>query len=235
MQKRFSRQEPLIGKNGIKKLSKSKIAIIGIGGVGSYTVEALARAGVGHIILIDHDIIDITNINRQIHALDSTVGLPKVEVMRQRLLDINPEIKVDVFQKFISKDVIEKILKKDMDYVVDAIDTIKSKVSLILYCKKNNIPIISAMGAGNKLDPSCFKVADISETSMCPVARVVRRQLRKHNINKGVKVVYSEEEPIKTSKTSSKSKQIITGSISFVPPVVGMIMAGVVIRDILNV
>lgn len=226
---------PLIGKEGVEKLSKSKIAIIGIGGVGSYTVEALARAGIGHIILVDHDIIDITNINRQIHALDSTVGLPKVEVMRQRLLDINPEIKVDAFQKFIDKDVIEQVLKKDVDYVVDAIDTIKSKVNLILYCKQNNISVISAMGAGNKLDPSCFKVTDISETSMCPVARAVRRQLRKNNINKGVKVVYSEEEPIKISKAFPKSKQIITGSISFVPPVVGMIMAGVVIRDILNV
>lgn len=231
MYKRFSRQELLIGKDGIEKLSSSIVAIFGIGGVGSYTAEALARAGVGHLLLIDHDIIDVTNINRQIHALESTVGLPKVQVMKKRILDINPKAKVNTFQEFVDESLTKKLLKMDINYIVDAIDTIKSKVNLIAHCKKSNIPVVSAMGAGNKLNPLLFKVADISQTSVCPVARAVRQQLRKkHNIYSGVKVVYSTEHPIKTSVN-----QTTIGSISFVPPVVGMIMASVAIREILNV
>lgn len=231
LHKRFSREELLIGKDGIKRLSRSKVIIVGIGGVGSYATEALARAGIGNLILIDHDTIDITNVNRQIHALDSTIGCFKVEVMKQRILDINPEAKVTIYRESIDEEFINKMSKKNIDYVIDAIDSITPKVSLIAYCKQNNIPIISAMGAGNKLDPLLFRVDDISQTRICPVARIVRHKLRKkYKINGGVKVVYSTEQPIKTDNMRNK-----IGSISFVPPVVGMIMAGVAIRDILNV
>ncbi|HHW03470.1 MAG TPA: tRNA threonylcarbamoyladenosine dehydratase [Thermoanaerobacterales bacterium] len=250
MQHRFSRSQLLIGDEGLKKLKKSKVAVIGIGGVGSFAVEALARAGIGELILVDDDVICITNINRQIHALESTVGLPKVEVMKKRILDINPNAHVTCFKDFYSEENADKILAGDIDYVVDAIDTIKSKVDLIIKCKKLNIPIISSMGAGNKLDPTLFRVADISQTSVCPMARVLRKELKKHGILKGVKVVFSTERPVKTvqenlcktrcicprdSVKHCNFKRSIPGSISYVPSVAGLIMAGEVIRDILNI
>jgi tRNA A37 threonylcarbamoyladenosine dehydratase len=250
LQHRFSRTQLLIGSERLNKLKKSKVAIIGIGGVGSFAAEALARSGIGELTLVDNDVVCITNINRQIHALQSTVGLPKVEVMKKRIMDINPEAKVVCFQEFYSEETAAKILSDNLNYVVDAIDTIKSKVDLIIRCKSLNIPIISSMGAGNKLDPTLFRVADISNTSVCPVARIIRRELRKSGINKGVKVVFSTEHPIKIKNENiynnvcvcpeysvkrcyiSKS---IPGSISFVPSVAGLIMAGEVIKDLLDI
>lgn len=218
----FSRTELLIGREGIERLKKSKVAIVGIGGVGSFTAEALARAGVGTLILVDDDIICPSNLNRQIHALHSTIGLPKVDVMKNRILDINPDAKVVSIREFYSIKTTENILTGHFDYIVDAIDSLMSKVNLIVNCKKLNIPIISAMGAGNKLDPTKFKVADISKTSVCPMARKIRKELRKNGIDKGVKVVFSTEVPVK--------QQHPPGSISFVPSVMGLVIAGEVIR-----
>ncbi|NLZ52208.1 MAG: tRNA threonylcarbamoyladenosine dehydratase [Thermoanaerobacteraceae bacterium] len=225
-EKIFSRTELLIGKEGIERLDKSKVAIVGIGGVGSYAAEALARAGVGTLILVDPDIICPSNLNRQIHALHSTLGLPKVDVMKNRILDINPDAKVISIREFYSEKTSEKILSGNYDYVVDAIDSLASKVNLIIKCKKINIPIISAMGAGNKLDPTKFQVADISETSVCPMARKIRKELRKNGIQKGVKVVFSNEAPLKNQHPPS--------SISFVPSVMGLIIAGEVINYLIK-
>lgn len=218
----FDRTAMLIGKVGIERLKNCKVAIVGIGGVGSFTAEAVARAGVGTIALVDSDIVCPSNINRQIHAVNSTIGLPKVDAMKHRILDINPDATVVGIQEFYSIKTAANILTGDCDYVVDAIDSIPSKVKLIINCKKLNIPIISAMGAGNKLDPTKFKVADISKTSVCPMARKIRKELRKNGIDKGVKVVFSTEVPVK--------QQHPPGSISFVPSVMGLIIAGEVIR-----
>lgn len=222
----FSRTELLIGKEGIKRLNKSKVAVVGIGGVGSYATEALARAGVGTLILVDSDNICPSNLNRQIHALHSTIGLPKVDVMKDRIHDINPDAKVVCIREFYSKKTAAKILVEDFDYIVDAIDSLTSKVNLIVNSKKLNLPIISAMGAGNKLDPTKFQVADISETSVCPMARKIRKELRKNGIEKGVKVVFSTEPPLKN--------QHPPGSISFVPSVMGLIIASEVINYLIK-
>jgi tRNA A37 threonylcarbamoyladenosine dehydratase len=222
----FSRTELLVGKESIERLKKSKVVIIGIGGVGSFTAEALARAGVGTLILVDVDMICPSNLNRQIHALQSTLGLPKVDVMKDRILDINPDATVVGIREFYSVKNTESILTGKLDYVVDAIDSMSSKVDLIINCKKSNFPIISAMGAGNKLDPTKFKVADISQTSICPMARKMRKELRRNGIEKGVKVVFSSEAPLK--------QQHPPGSISFVPSVMGLIIAGEVIRDLVK-
>lgn len=227
---RFARTELLIGKNGLEKLNKSNVAIFGIGGVGSYVAEALARTGVGKIIIIDKDDIDITNINRQIHAMSSTVGKSKVEVMKSRMLDINPNIKVDAIKENFPNENIN-FFSNDIDYIVDAIDSISAKIELILKANELNIPIISSMGMGNKIDPTQIEVSDIYKTSICPLAKVVRRELRKKNIKK-LKVVYSKEEPININLKDGKIKTI--GSISFVPSVAGLIMASEVVKDILN-
>ena len=227
---RFARTELLIGKNGLEKLNKSNIAIFGIGGVGSYVAEALARTGVGKIIIIDKDDIDITNINRQIHAMSSTVGKSKVEVMKSRMLDINPNIKVDAIKENFPNENIN-FFSNDIDYIVDAIDSISAKIELILKANELNIPIISSMGMGNKINPTQIEVSDIYKTSICPLAKVVRRELRKKNIKK-LKVVYSKEEPININLKDGKIKTI--GSISFVPSVAGLIMASEVVKDILN-
>ena len=227
---RFARTELLIGKNGLEKLNKSNVAIFGIGGVGSYVAEALARTGVGKIIIIDKDDIDITNINRQIHAMSSTVGKNKVEVMKQRMLDINPNIKVDAIKENFPNEKIN-FCNIGVDYIVDAIDSISAKIELILKANELNIPIISSMGMGNKIDPTKIEVSDIYKTSVCPLAKIVRRELKKKNIKK-LKVVYSKEEPIKINSEDGKSKTL--GSISFVPSVAGLIMASEVVRDILG-
>ena len=227
---RFARTELLIGKNGLEKLNKSNIAIFGIGGVGSYVAEALARTGVGKIMIIDKDDIDITNINRQIHAMSSTVGKSKVEVMKSRMLDINPNIKVDAIKENFPNENIN-FFSNDIDYIVDAIDSISAKIELILKANELNIPIISSMGMGNKINPTQIEVSDIYRTSICPLAKVVRRELRKKNIKK-LKVVYSKEEPININLKDGKIKTI--GSISFVPSVAGLIMASEIVKDILN-
>lgn len=224
----FSRTELLIGKEGIEKLQKSKVAIFGIGGVGSYVVEGLARAGVGHLIIVDYDKYDITNINRQIGALNSTIGKYKVDVMKERILDINPNAIVEAYKPEEIEGGEISLINSDITYVVDAIDTMKNKIKLIEKCKEKNVRIITATGAGNKLDATKFQVADIYKTSVCPVCKILRKELKKRNI-KDLKVVYSTEIP-KIPNTDEK----ILGSISFVPSVAGLIIAGEVVKDIAN-
>lgn len=230
----FSRTELIIGPENLKKLHASKVAVFGVGGVGSFTVEALARAGLGNLVLVDYDKICESNINRQIHALNSTIGRAKVEVMKERILDINPHCKVETFQMLYNAETASQLLRNDYDYVVDAIDMVTAKIDLIVRCTQLNLQIISSMGAGNKLDPTKFQVTDIYNTSVCPLAKVMRRELRKRGITK-LKVVYSPEEPIKHKLTNSENNQTrVPGSISFVPSVAGLIMASIVVRDLLE-
>ncbi|MGF7185371.1 tRNA A37 threonylcarbamoyladenosine dehydratase [Desulfitispora alkaliphila] len=247
---KFSRTELLIGEKGINMLGGSRIAIFGIGGVGSFTAEALARAGVGQFILVDYDDICMTNINRQIHALHTTVGQMKVEAMKERILEINPDAIVITHKKFVDKDNIDQLLANDCDYVVDAIDTVTSKLLLIEKALELGLPIVSSMGAGNKLSARGFQVADISETKVCPLAKIMRKELRKRGINKGVKVVFSLDETIKlnqealdckeycsctTQETDCTKKRQIPGSISYVPSVAGLMLAGEVVQDLLKI
>jgi len=226
----FSRTELLIGKESIKKLNKSKVAIFGIGGVGSFVVEGLARAGVGNFILVDNDKISLTNINRQIIATHKTIGKYKVEIAKERILNINPNAKVETYQEFFMPKS-KEILDNSVDYVVDCIDTITAKIELVIRSNKLNIPIISSMGTGNKLDPTKFEVTDIYNTSMCPLAKIIRKELKAREIKK-LKVVYSKEEPIKLEKIGQEKP--ITGSISFVPSVAGLIIAGEVTKDLIK-
>jgi tRNA A37 threonylcarbamoyladenosine dehydratase len=230
MHEQFARTEMLIGRSGIEVLKKSRVAIFGIGGVGSFVAEGLARAGVGHFLLVDHDIICLSNINRQIHAVHSTVGMAKTEVMKKRILDINPEAEVKDLKIFYSPESAHTVDFENYDYVVDAVDCVTAKIDLALQAKAKNIPVISSMGAGNKLDPCRFQVADIYETTADPLARVMRRELRKRNID-SLKVVYSTETPIKIQEEEKKS---VPGSISFVPSVAGLIIAGEVIKDLIG-
>lgn len=231
MNNSFQRSELLLGPDGMKKLKDSTIAVFGIGGVGSYVVEALARSGIGRIIMIDYGIIDVTNINRQIHSTVDTVGRYKVDVMKERLLSINPDIEVEIYKEAYNKEKKDKLLSGDYDYVVDAVDMISSKISLIMECKARNIEIISSMGAGNKLNPTMIRVADIHDTRVCPLARVMRRELRRREV-KDLKVVYSEEFPLLVNLESADLRKAIPGSVSFVPSVVGLIIASEVVKDI---
>lgn len=229
----FSRTELLIGKDGIEKLSNAKVAVFGIGGVGSFVVEGLARAGVSNFILVDNDGVDITNLNRQIIATYKTIGKPKVEVARERILDINPNANVEAYQEFFMPES-EGILDNSIDYIVDAIDTVTAKIELVVRAEKLEIPIISSMGTGNKLDPTRFEVTDIYKTSICPLAKVMRKELKQRGIKK-LKVVYSKEEPIKPLDSDEvTAKKQVPGSISFVPSVAGLIIAGEVIKDIIK-
>ena len=229
MSDQFSRTELLIGKQGVEKLQNAKVAIFGIGGVGSYTVEALARAGIGHLIIIDYDKYDVTNINRQLGALHSTIGKYKVDVMKERILDINPNATVEAYKPDEIEGGETSIVDDNMTYVVDAIDTMKNKIELIEKCKEKKVPIITATGAGNKLEPTKFEVADIYKTSVCPVCKILRKELKARNI-KNLKVVYSKEIPIKPKTEGEKT----LGSVSFVPSVVGLIVAGEVVKDIVK-
>lgn len=213
------------------KLKNSTVAVFGIGGVGSFACEALVRSGLGKIILVDYDIIDISNINRQIHATSSTVGLPKVEVMKKRLLEINPELDIEVYQEKYNDETREKLISTDYDYVIDAIDMITSKIDLITTCKEKNIPIISSMGAGNKLNPTLLEVGDIYSTHTCPLAKVMRRELKRRNI-KELKVVWSKEKPKKVNLEKPGVRKAVPGSISFVPSVAGLILASEVVKDL---
>ena len=241
MENQFLRTELLIGKENIEKLHNLKVAIFGIGGVGSFVVEALARAGIENFVLIDNDVVDITNINRQIIATHSTIGKAKVEIAKERILDINPNAKVQAVQMFFSKDS-EEILDTSIDYVIDCIDTVSSKIELIVKAKNLQIPIISCMGTGNKLDHSKFEIADIYKTNICPLAKVMRKELKKREI-KELKVLYSKEEPIKLQKSNNEKellknltlKKQVPGSISFVPSVAGLIIAGEVVKDLINI
>lgn len=247
----FSRTELLIGAEALKKLADSKVAVFGIGGVGTFVVEGLVRSGLGKFVLVDDDCICLTNINRQLHATRKTVGKPKVEVMRDRILEINPKAEVTIYQKFYMPDTADELIHDDYDYIVDAIDTVTGKIDLVLKAQEKGIPIISCMGAGNKLDPTKFEVADIYSTSVDPLSKVMRKELRQRGV-KALKVVYSKEEPVKPVETEHSScaagcicpkgttrkctiRHQIPGSISFVPSVAGLIIAGEVIKDLIKV
>lgn len=233
MLNQFSRTEMLIGKENVEKLNNSKVAIFGIGGVGSFVVEGLARAGVGNFILVDNDSVAESNLNRQIIATTKTIGKLKVEVMKNRILEINPNANVETHSEFFMPES-PNFFDNTVDYIVDAIDTVTAKIELILRANKLNIPIISSMGTGNKLDPTKFEVTDIYKTSVCPLAKVMRKELKKRNIKK-LKVIYSKEEPIKPIEENSteKNKKQVPGSISFVPSVAGLIIASEVVKDII--
>ena len=232
MLNRFSRTELLIGKDSLEKLKNAKVAIFGIGGVGSYVLEGLVRAGVGNFVLVDKDEVDITNINRQIIATTSTIGKPKVEVAKSRALDINPDINIQIYKEFFTPET-KGIVDKSLTYIVDAVDNVTAKIELAVRADKLNIPIISSMGTGNKLDNTKFEITDISKTSVCPLAKVIRKELRKRNIKK-LKVVYSKEEPIKVKNIDTKTAKNTPGSVSFVPSVAGLTIAGEIVRDILK-
>ena len=234
MLNQFSRTELLIGKEGIEKLQKAKVAIFGIGGVGSYVVEGLARAGIGNFILVDNDEVDVTNLNRQIIATTKTIGKSKVEVAKERILEINPNAKVETYQEFFMPDS-KDFFDSTTSYVVDCIDTVTAKIELIIRANKLNVPIISSMGTGNKLDPTKFEVTDIYKTEVCPLAKVLRKELKNRGIKK-LKVVYSNEIPIKTTMENdgTEIKKQVPGSISFVPSVAGLIIAGEVVKDIIK-
>lgn len=228
----FSRTELLLGKEGMEKLKNASVAVFGIGGVGSYVAEGLARCGVGKLTLIDSDQVTVTNLNRQIIALHSTIGKKKADVARDRILDINPIAEVEAVDCFYTGDEVD--LTK-FDYIADAIDTVSSKLNLIENAYNLNIPVISAMGTGNKLDPAKLTVTDIYKTQMCPLAKVMRYELKKRQVKK-LKVVYSEEKPCehKSESEETDAKRKTIGSVSFVPSVAGLIMAGEIIRDIIN-
>lgn len=223
MEQPFSRTELLLGAEGVKRLHNASVAVFGIGGVGGYVVEALARSGVGRLHLIDHDTVSVSNLNRQIIAMVSTIGRYKVDVARERVLDINPEAKVSVYRTFFVPDKAEEFDFAGYDYVVDAIDTVTGKLALIMEAKQAGTPVISSMGAGNKLDASAFEVADIYQTSVCPLAKVMRRELKKRGVRK-LKVVYSREQPVSSSRPP--------GSNAFVPAAAGLILAGEVVKDL---
>lgn len=237
----FSRTELLIGREGMQRLKNAKVAIFGVGGVGGYVVEALARSGVGTLELIDNDKVSLTNINRQIIATHSTVGRYKVDVAKERILDINPAAVVNTYKIFFLPEMASEFNFYDYDYIVDAIDTVTGKIALIMQADRAHTPIISSMGAGNKLDAAAFQVADIYATSVCPLAKVMRRELKKRGIQK-LKVVYSQEKPIMPENDMDVTnendtgviKRQVPGSVSFVPSVAGLIIAGEVVKDIIG-
>lgn len=240
----FSRTELAVGAEGLDILKKSTVAVLGIGGVGAMAVEGLARTGIGRIILIDKDVVDITNINRQIHALTTTIGQKKADLMCERIKLINPECETIALNMFYTEETYEELFKYEIDYVLDASDTIIYKIHLIKECLKRGIPVLSSMGAANKMDPTKFQVADISKTHMDPMARVIRTKLRQDGIKKGVKVVFSTEQPVKprqdvTEKIAPEGAKIRKAkqppaSNSFVPPVVGLIMVSVAVKELLE-
>ena len=230
----FSRTALLIGEDQIENLKTRRIAVFGVAGVGGYVVEALARTGIGHLVLIDNDTVSLTNLNRQIIALHSTIGKYKVDVMRERALDINPELEVTVHRCFFLPENSAEFDFSSYDYVVDAVDTVTAKLQIIEMAKAVNVPVISCMGAGNKLDPTAFVVTDIANTKICPLARVMRRELKKRGIDH-CKVVYSTEPPITPAPSEEETnKRATPGSVAFVPSVAGLIAAGAVIEDLLG-
>lgn len=224
----FCRTERLIGTAALERLSKSRVAVFGIGGVGGHAAEALVRSGVGALDIIDGDDVSLSNINRQIIALHSTIGLPKTEAAAARFLDINPELKLRKFRFRLSEETVEKFDFSEYDYVVDAIDDVRAKVLLAVKCKESKTPLISSMGAGNKLDPTRFQVADIYDTSVCPLARVMRRELKQRGIER-LKVVFSTEPP---HAPTMEGERVVPASCAFVPSVAGLIIAGEVVRDL---
>lgn len=245
MTEQFSRTELLLGKEAMDRLAHARVAVFGVGGVGGYVCEALARSGVGALDLIDNDIVCLSNINRQIIATHKTVGRYKTEVMKERILDINPTARVQIHPCFFLPENADRFPFGEYSYVVDAVDTVTAKIELVMRGQAYHVPVISSMGAGNKLDPAAFRVADIYETKVCPLAKVMRRELKKRNVEH-LKVVYSEEEPIKpaaagksgeginaTAEESMRTQRRATpGSIAFVPSVAGLIIAGEVVKDL---
>ncbi|SDA63050.1 tRNA threonylcarbamoyladenosine dehydratase [Methanobrevibacter millerae] len=233
MDEKFSRTEMLIGNDGMEKLADAKVAVFGLGGVGSFVCEGLARSGVGNFILVDFDKVDESNINRQLIATVNTVGKYKVDLMKERIFEINPDANVEVYKEFYLADSETDIITEDLSYVVDCVDTILAKIAIICSCDALKVPVISSMGTGNKLDATMFEVADIYETSVCPLARIMKKDLKKRNIKK-LKVVYSKEHAINTNDhpINKDLKYKVKGSVSFVPSVAGLIIAGEVIKDI---
>lgn len=237
----YSRTEFLLGRAAMEKLRNAHVAVFGLGGVGGYAVEALARSGIGALDLVDHDTVSMTNLNRQILATRDTVGKPKAEVASLRVKSIDPDIQVNALQTFFSPDTAEQFHFEEYDYVIDAIDTVTGKLALVTAAKAAGTPIICAMGAGNKLDPTAFRVADIYETSVCPLSRIMRKECRKRGIDK-LKVVYSEEDPIPCTLPPDdpawaelpEGRNALPGSCAFVPSVMGLIMAGEVIKDLIK-
>ncbi|MGZ0086514.1 tRNA threonylcarbamoyladenosine dehydratase [Caldibacillus thermoamylovorans] len=240
----FSRNELAIGPEGLEKLKNATVAVLGVGGVGSFAVEALARSGIGRLVLVDRDNVDITNINRQIHALLSTIGRPKVELMKERIADINPACEVIALQMFYTEETYEQLFAYDLDFVIDASDTIVYKVHLMKQCLARGIPIISSMGAANKMDPTRFRIADISKTHTDPIAKVIRAKLRKEGIRRGIPVVFSDEKPVKIREdvrqvvgndaSPIRKAKMPPSSNAFVPSVAGLIMASYVIQELLK-
>lgn len=233
---RYVRSELLLGDGSTEKLKKARVIVFGVGGVGSYAVEALARAGIGTLTVVDNDEVSVSNINRQLIATDCTVGKNKVDVAKERILSVSPDCHVSAKKMFLTPENIDEFKLEDYDYIVDAIDTVTSKIALAVQAEKIGVGLISSMGTGNKLDPTRFEIADIYKTSVCPLARVIRYELRKRGV-KHLKVVYSKEEPIKVNSkalAAENGKSCPPGSVPFVPPVAGMIMAGEVIKDIVK-
>ena len=226
----FSRTECLLGGGALETLRRSRVAVFGIGGVGSFAVEALARVGVGHFVLVDGDLVCLTNLNRQLIALHSTIGLPKVDVMAGRVRDINPDAEVETFKTFYLPENADRFDLSRCDYIVDAVDTVAAKAELAARARQAGVPVISCMGAGNKLDPTRFEVADIADTSVCPLCKVMRKELKKRGLT-SLKVVYSKEPPVKPAEAGADRRRI-PGSVSFVPSVAGLILAGEVVRDL---
>ena len=237
MNEQFSRTELLIGEDAVEKLHNSHVAVFGVGGVGGYVCEALVRSGIGNFDLVDSDTVAVSNLNRQIIALHSTVDKYKVDVMKDRMLDINPDVTVNVHRCFYLPENADSFDFSRYDYIVDAVDTVTAKLEIIMRAKKLGIPVISAMGAGNKLDPSAFRVADIYKTKVCPLCKVMRKELKKRGIDK-LKVVYSEEEPIKNSKMTEidpgSSRRSTPGSTAFTPAACGLVIASEVVKDLIK-
>lgn len=234
MEKNFkTRTSLIIGQEGLEKLKNSNVIVFGVGGVGSFAAEAIARAGVGKMTIVDFDDVDITNINRQLPALHSTIGRNKVDVMKERILDINPDIDIKAIVGKYSAENSDELLCEDYDYVIDAIDMVTSKIHLIESCVKKNLKIVSSMGMGNKLDPTKIVVTDIYKTQMCPLAKVMRKELRDRKIKK-LKVVYSTEQPVELKEKIMNGKKVTPGSISFVPSVGGLTIASVVVNDLIK-
>lgn len=232
----FERTRRVIGSEGMERLKRAVVMVLGVGGVGGQCIEALARSGVGHLILVDADRVSETNINRQIIALHSTIGRLKTEVMKERILDICPETRVTTYETFVLEENLQEIMQIRPDYIVDAIDTVSAKLALAKYCQEEGIPLISSMGTGNKLDPSRFEITDISKTSVCPLCKVMRRECRNRGIKK-LRVLYSKEEPRTPEETKEivEGKRSIPGSVAFVPPVAGLMLAAEVVRELSEV
>ena len=228
----FERTALLLGKASVERLARKRVAVFGVGGVGGFVCEGLVRAGIGAIDIVDKDTVALSNINRQLIALHSTVGKNKVDVLEERLKDINKNLIIKKYKCFFLPETSDTFDFREYDYVVDAIDTVTGKIELILKAKEAGVPIISAMGAGNKLDPTAFQVSDIYKTSVCPLARVMRRELKKRGVEK-LKVVYSKEEPIKPQ--FEEGEEVVPGSVSFVPPALGLIIAGEIVKDLIRV